>query len=119
MARAISSFPVPDSPEISTVEAVRAMRCTMPKISCIFALLPHRARVRHRGRGFDAAAFFFEDDGQEVAQRRFIVDDEEVHGGRLYEPFPALTVSRSARVRGTAAASPSSADSRPVVLWRS
>ena len=40
MARAISSFPVPDSPEISTVDAVRAMRCTMPKISCIFALLP-------------------------------------------------------------------------------
>ena len=51
------------------------------------ALLQHRARVRHRRRGFDAAAFFFEDDGQEVAQRRFVVDDEEVHGGRLYEPF--------------------------------
>ena len=40
MARAISSLPVPDSPEINTVDIVLAMRCTMEKISCIRALRP-------------------------------------------------------------------------------
>jgi hypothetical protein len=40
IARAISSLPVPDSPVISTVDMVLAMRWTMEKISCIFALLP-------------------------------------------------------------------------------
>src|ERR1051326_4641483 len=32
---------------------------------------------------------FFEDDGEEVAQASFIVDDEEVHGGRLPLTRPA------------------------------
>ncbi len=40
MARAISSLPVPLSPWMRTVDAVRATRSMSPKIACIFGLRP-------------------------------------------------------------------------------
>ena len=33
--------------------------------------------------GFDAPSFIFKDDGEEIAQRRLVVDDQEVHGAGL------------------------------------
>jgi hypothetical protein len=45
------------------------------------------AAVADGSGGLDVPAVFFEDDGEEVTERRFVVDDEEVHGGRL-SPLP-------------------------------
>ena len=41
-----------------------------------------RASASDAGR-LDAPPVLLEDDGEEVAQRRFVVDDEEVHGRGL------------------------------------
>src|SRR5688500_20273726 len=52
----ICSLPVPDSPEIRTVDMVLAMRLTIEKISCIFELRPMKiGRASCRARGDDQA----------------------------------------------------------------
>ena len=43
-------------------------------------LLQESTAVRERCRGFHAPAVLFEHDAQEVAQRRLVIDDQQVHG---------------------------------------
>ena len=42
-----------------------------------------RARLGQRAGRLDAPSFFLKDDGEEIAQRRLVVNDQQIHGARF------------------------------------
>src|SRR5437870_4305781 len=103
MARATTSFPVPDSPRSSTVTSLPAIRPIAWQTSCMRDDLPTRAPNSHtswlpprtpppsRATAFAPIARPTEQPLEEPPDRRLVVGDEDVRGERHRVPAgPAI-----------------------------